>query len=736
MCKSQLRKHSLTRYLPPLDQGVAANWDDKHLRGKFILDPFGASPNFSVELANQGARLITAANNPITRLLIEIAALPPTSHEAHVVLSKLATVRVRDQRLEGLIKNLYATSCPECSQTIQATSFIWEKDAIEPFARQISCSHCQTSGEFPTTEADKIAATKFKAGGLHFARALERVAPINDPDRIHVEEALSVYPPRSVYVIQTLVNKLDALEIDSRERKIIEVMLLHAFDQANTLWSHPSSRERPKQLTIPPIFRENNIWLALEQAADIWKTNSTETILTYWPEIPPDNGGICIFDGRIKTLSNKLSDLKLAAVLTVFPRPNQAYWSLCALWAGWLWGVDAVEHFKSVLRRRRYDWSWYTSATQAALGSFAQQLEPETPIKGHIKEAEPGFITAALISAYRSKFRLKNTILDTDEKSARFTWQLDKNLQQISLTSRQLSDQIRLEAIRFLETLGEPCSYLRLHTAVLTGLANENHFPVEENTSDIYSKTQQTLQNVLSDQSVFLRFGGSEKSLEVGQWWLHQNTDADLPLSDRVEMWFVRYLIQNSGCTSEEIENMVRLEFPDLTTPSRRLIAECLDSYGEPFENGWRIKEIDFPQKRITDLETMSKTIVHLGELMGLKVLIPTDESQPFIWENQFGEQKFLFFISASALLGKYLLGQQSMSIRKVIIIPGGRANLVMFKLKQDPRLQMIVEDNWQFVKFRQIRQLSQSAHLSIEYFETQLGLDPLTYQETQLRMF
>jgi hypothetical protein len=201
-------------------------------------------------------------------------------------------------------------------------------------------------------------------------------------------------------------------------------------------------------------------------------------------------------------------------------------------------------------------------------------------------------------------------------------------------------------------------------------------------------------------------------------------------------MWIVKYLIQNPNCTLSEIETSTRTAFPNLRTPSRKLIIECLNSYGDEFETGWRLKETDSPQKRKTDLSQMANTLVLLGEKLGLTVTQPDFDNQPYIWEKPLGKQKHHFYISVSALLGKFLLEQNPLVERNLIIIPGGRSNLVMFKLKQDPRFQKIVENNWQFVKFRQIRQLSQSTNLTLEYFETQLGLDPLTYQETQLRMF
>jgi len=235
-------------------------------------------------------------------------------------------------------------------------------------------------------------AARFSPSGLHHARALGRITPPNDPDRIHVEEALNVYPPRAVYALLTIINKLDLLDQSTKHNQILMAMLVNAFDQANTLWSHPVARERPRQLTVPPTYRENNIWRVLESTVDLWESEQNPVPITYWPDLAPESGGICLFEGRIKELADQADKIEFSAVLTAFPRPNQAFWSLSALWSGWLWGYEAVEHFKIVLRRRRYDWAWHSAATYAAIKSLVPILTEGKPFKGLIGETEPGFV--------------------------------------------------------------------------------------------------------------------------------------------------------------------------------------------------------------------------------------------------------------------------------------------------------------------------------------------------------
>lgn len=727
----------IARYLPPLPNGVAARWITSHsLKRKLILDPFGASPNLIVEAAQSGCRVLVTANNPITRLLIEVAAQPPSSAELRTVLSTLATIRIRNERLEPLITSLYQTQCPNCDAIFGAQAFLWNREASAPHGRIIHCPHCGENGEFPVTETDIQNANKFSAGGLHHSRALERVASLNDPDRVHVEEALNVYPPRAIYALLTLVNKLDVLDLSLEQERYLAAILLSAFDQGNTLWPYPIARDRPRQLTIPPTYRENNIWLALEVALEQLATSRVRLPITYWPVLPPEDGGICIFEGRIRDLGEQLSEIELGAVLTAFPRPNQAFWSLSALWAGWLWGHEEVEHFKSVLRRRRYDWAWHTTAIQAALSSIKPGLVDDLPILGLIGESEPGFITAILLAANQADLQLDEIILHSEEKLTKAQWRVNSKSDKVETETSDLAEAITNSAREFLLYHGEPSHFLQLHTAIINHLSLQTLFPATDLPAEAYTQTQQTIQSVLKYRHGFLRFGGSEISLDVGQWWLVDDSEARTPSADRVEIAIVKYLIRNPGCSVAEIEFGIQSQFPGVLTPKSSLIYECLESYGENLEAGWNLREQDTPVKRRDEFSRMVNTISELGEKLKFTINTPKTENSKCMWMDQTGVTKYVFYFSASALLGKFLIEQDPLPAKGVIVIPGGRANLVMYKLQADPRLRKIFEQGWQFLKYRQARQLVNNPALTAENLESHLGLDPLTYSETQMRMF
>ncbi|NUM46844.1 MAG: hypothetical protein HUU38_19230 [Anaerolineales bacterium] len=736
----------LARFLPPIPAGIGRTWlnapypaGTPGTSGAWILDPFGASPALALELARAGYRVLVAANNPIVRFLLEMHATPPRRDELLAALESLASARKGDpqtgERLEPHLLNLYATTCAQCEAEISADAFLWEKEGKAPFARLYHCPHCGDEGEFPTTEADATRAARFTATGPHRARALERVLPLHDPDREYVEEALRVYPPRAVYALFTLINKLDGLPITPYQRNLLAALLLVTFDQTNTLWPHPTARARPKQLTVPPKFIERNVWRALEAAVQAWEVSARAVPLMRWP-FPPaidekgwgEGGGIALFEGRLKDLAEALPT-HIPTVVTAIPRPNQAFWTLSALWAGWLWGPEAMGPFRSVLRRRRYDWAWHTEALHAALRRLQPRLAPGTPVFALLPEAEPGLLTAALVAADMARFKLTGFALRAGEEQAQMTWQAGGSGETMKLKDDRRGAILRNAAQDFLRTRGEPVPYLSLHAAGLVALAGQEALvPPALEPGDATTHVRDFLEKTFSEANGLARLGGSPHALEVGKWWLEDVEGVDEPVSDRVERAVVDFLTASPGQSLTEIERAICAALPGLLTPEQPLVAACLDSYGErhPGDNGWYLRTQDRPYRRISDADEVRGLLIELGERLGY-VVTPRAN---VVWSSPTGEVA-RFEIQLSAGVGK-MTGEPSFSPLAFLVIPGGRANLMLYKLRHDPRLGQV---GWQFLKFRHVRALAESAEITRENWQERFALDPLTYESAQMRL-
>jgi hypothetical protein len=428
-----------------------------------------------------------------------------------------------------------------------------------------------------------------------------------------------------------------------------------------------------------------------------------------------------------------------------------------------LWGKEAVGPFKSVLRRRRYDWGWHASALTSAFTSLSHNLKEGTPVFGLIGEVEPGFLTAAVTSADAASFDLQGIALRKDRELAQLTWTKGKD-RDPERNEPAVSEQAALRgSIELLRERGQPTGYLRLHAAALIQMAEERVLqlaprqesagPVdpaaEPSPSQNLTLVQSTLKETFTYRSGFLRFGGKEQSLEAGKWWLKEDAASQrkMPLADRVEIEIVRYLNSNPGCSEKEIDSAICRQFPGLLTPDYDLVTACLESYGEPVSPGyrqWKLRERESPSARRQDIETAKNLIVQMGEKLGFRVGThftnpdaPTPGSTILLW-SEGTQRRFAFTVLASAAISEPLFDTQftpGAGVKPAVVLPGSRANLIFYKLQTDPQLKAEFEKGWLFIKYRHLRQLFENQSITAGSFIEQVKLDPITYSAPQMRM-
>lgn len=742
------RPGPLARFLPPVPAGIARAFLASHplTAGGLVLDPFGASPRLTVEAARAGLRVVVAVNNPVTRFLIEMAADPPPRAELQAALAELAAARKGQERMEVHLQDLYLTECVRCRRSIPAEAFVWERGGEAPLRRIYRCP-CGEGGEFEAEQTDRQRALQVAATArLHRARALERVAALDDPDRSHVEEALNVYLPRAVYALLTVVNKLEGLPIPPLRRRCLTALLLTACDQSNALWPHPTERPRPKQLAIPPRFLEHNLWRSLEAGVDIWADQAEPVPLTTWPELPPPGGGLCLFEGPARDLAPRLKGLEVSAVITALPRPNQAFWTLSALWSGWLWGRQAVTPFKMVLRRRRYDWNWHAEALHAAFKSLTPCLPLSVPFFGIIAEPEPSYLSAAVLAAEAAGLGLSGIALRTPYDPLFLLWRRrpfarkpasgiapdetseGRQAEQAAAPTPSPPDLIRQAIHAYLSRRGEPATYLHIHAAALAALTEEGALPWGE---DPVTAAQTIILAALQG-SDFIHHGGSENP-ETGLWGLPELENDD-PLPDRVERVIVGFLNRTPGAGAAEIEAAVYAALPGLLTPPLALIRAVLESYALENEGRYRLRPEDDPAARRRDLKEVGEMLIQLGTRLGYLARLQEEEMSLVIWEEK-GRPVYAFHVLASAGACRVVRGSPYPPENSLLVLPGGRAGLLVRKLERDPVLARLWQRGWRLIKYRQLRRLVAMPELDRKQWAALLDTDPLEPPE-QMRLF
>lgn len=744
----------LSRFLPPIPEGIATSWLREHFPGgSLIFDPFGASPRLTTEIAQAGYKVLTCVNNPVTRLLLTLAAHPPREEDCYSALAELARSRVGDERLEIHLKNLYQTVCSQCGHEVVAEAFIWDREAKAPYAKIYECTHCGDSGEHPVNQTDIDLARRFPADSMHRLRIIEHITKIGEKERINVNDALTVYLPRAVYGLVTLINRLEGLLVapylgespDPGRVNCLTGLVLCAMDKANNLWSYPSGRSRPKQLSSSPIFREVNIWFALENAVKQLSHAEAPVELTNFPEFPHENG-ICLFGGPLRSLQEQLTtntldnNLEIGGVVSAVPRHNQAFWTLSALWAGWLFGRESISEFKSVLHRRRYDWAWHCSALSSAFDSIVGILGKKTRMLGIITEAETSFLQSAVVAAGHSGIKLQEASIRVDSQQAQLHWEFTPDLQYQIPAPFLVKDQLREKLInQGLDTLrqrAEPAPYLTLCTSALTSLSENMGLVMEINSSpgEDYYRVQTMLENSFTYKNGFVRHGGSEKSLENTILWHQEIIEPRNMLSDRVESQILELLVEQEIKNYYQLDHEICYRFPGFFTPDSGLINHCIESYSKKEELARGIitlREQDQPAKRSLEVSATGLSLHDLGSRLGYS----TRGSNPVIWETSDGLLSYVFNVTSSAQIGNLVFNPQYPANKSIIVIPGARANLLLYKLRHNFLLAQVINQGWRFLKFRHLRHLLDTPTISSNNFDQELALDPMTESPAQMRL-
>lgn len=728
----------LSRFTPPLEEGVISRWLSLHASaGSWVLDPFGFSPRLVLEAARAGYRIIVTVNNPINRFLLEMSANPPSEADFKAALADLAVIKKGDERLGAHLQSLYLTTCAKCEQQIQADMFLWRRGEEAPYARVYTCPHCMDTGEHLVTEEDIERARKIAAtDSLHRSRSFERVAALHDDDRFYVEEAMEHYLPRPLYFLTTIINRLDRLDLTPERKRALDALILVACDAGNTLWGHPAERPRPKQLNIPAQFREFNLWKQLERGLGLWTETASEVACKIWHSRErkkiPESGGIVIYEGRLKELAREVEkEIPIVAVIGSIPRPSQAFWTLSALWAGWLWGKEAVEPFKIALRRRRYDWAWNATALNAAFSHLFELLPLNTPFFGLLAEPEPQFLTSALTAADAAGFDLHSLALRTEHDAIQLLWRRGQHLKRE--TNDANIEDVREAIYAHLAERGEPASYLHVHAAALLSLVHTHSLRKKNQEFDeALRATQALIQEALEDDARFMHHSNGE-NVDTGMWSTDASTAAGSheSLSDQVEVAVVSFLQKNPNSIYLEIEDDLYHRFAGLMTPTKAMIYAVLYSYAERQGAAWMLRAEDVAAARRNELNTITAMLEIIGTRLGY---LTSKEGKNYLWQEN-GQTVYAFYVLASALIGRALLETPFPPEQTIIVIPGGRAALVGYKAQRDPALAARVK-KIRVVKYRLLRSLVEVPVLTRETFEEQITRDPLEKSQAQMMMF
>ena len=469
--------------------------------------------------------------------------------------------------------------------------------------------------------------------------------------------------------------------------------------------------------------------MMLEHGLSFWSETAAPVPCVAWPRELPESGGICIYEGRLRDLAHQVKkEIPIAAAIGSVPRPNQAFWTLSALWAGWLWGRSAVEPYKVALHRRRYDWTWNATALNATFRHLFELLALGTPFFGLLPEVEPAFLTSAFIAINAAGFGLKGFALRTEHDPVQFLWERGEHLERGAVAP---DPEILHSAVEeYLAARGEPVRYLNIHAAALLALTNSHALKNRNEEFDsAFRRTQSVIEAALNEDPKCMHHSSGE-GVETGLWSLRERSYTE-SLSDRVEIAAVNYLQKNPESIYLEIEDELYQRFPGLLTPSKAIIYAVLNSYAEKNGANWKLRPEDVAAARQAD----GRSIRALVEVVGKRLEYQTRAQDKWIiWEEQ-GKPVRVFYTLASALVDRAIKDKPDSAAQGILVVPGGRAALIAYKEQRDPVLAERMKD-YRVVKYRLWRALAELPILTRATFEEQLSSDPVEQAQGQMMMF
>jgi|TARA_B100000315_G_scaffold77756_1_gene71065 hypothetical protein len=228
--------------------------------------------------------------------------------------------------------------------------------------------------------------------------------------------------------------------------------------------------------------------------------------------------------------------------------------------------------------------------------------------------------------------------------------------------------------------------------------------------------------NILDKQFVIVN-KKDDKGKVIGKlWWFKDPSSIPflerVPLSERVETTVITVLNGKYLATFDDILQEIFIKFPNSLTPDASSINNALKEYGEKVQGGkWRLKP------SVKDRENEHNKIVELlcklGEKAGYEVYGDTPTRRKKLQFNIVSEKlsriqeidalwykdgaiEYEFEVENSTGITEAIVRGANIDypIKRIIVIPEERENLLSRKVREPALKDRISSDNWLFIRY------------------------------------
>jgi len=423
-----------------------------------LLDPIGNQPFLLADLADEGSRIISLPVNPLDRLILACLFDPPPQDLGKNWLSKFFDLRVKDQRLDQHLHSLFRSTCHSCGHPIEVNFFIRDGTNNELIGKSYHCA-CGSSGTQPVNDQDRSLDENWKrSDGLYRSRVTGLFAGINGISDQDILDVLTIYSPKALYAIELISQKIIPT-IEKDQQKYYLLGLVYVADSINSLWNITNQAELPKLIYRPKRMIEFNIWTAIQESA---------SLLSELANFKQQSSKSTSVDGFSSGISvDKWSRFKAkqpimpSSIIAVVPRPNQAYWSLSALWSRWLLNLPRDEAFLRSISRKKLDWDWFYEASTALMRRVTSIAESQLPFNFILTENEPDYIVSFMFAMNNENFWLEEYSIQPLSNSLVLRCRIGKPVTVYTneTVRRSKPDHLKQVVDQYLLAKGSPVSY-------------------------------------------------------------------------------------------------------------------------------------------------------------------------------------------------------------------------------------------------------------------------------------
>lgn len=741
----------LARYRPTQPvEAIAAYVQTLTQPGGLVVDLFCQGPVVVRETVAAGRRALGLSVNPLLLVVARMGLDKRNSDALNAAFTHLADSPKGDIPLHRHLTSLYRSACPTCEESGIAVWLAWERDGHYPFRKAVLCPRCEGVQEGDPDDVDVDLSQRIQPRGLAYYYALDRVAPPGHSARERAAELVELYTPRNLSALMDLAMRLQDLEIGQDARLVMTSVLLDCLDRCSSLAPYDEERSRPRTLRIPSLYLERNVWLYFEETFSHTVAEAAPTPLNRAKNVAAlasgEEDGYVLISHAARDLRDVVQPGSAALIITDPPRPDAVFWALSALWAGWLWESPSARRLRPFLQRRRFDWDWHWRVLRAALNAAGPLLTPDGHLLTLFSHPDETLLESVCLAACGAGYTLEGWGY-SPEAGYRLVWRwqnetptapedAEKDAERLG---QNLASTAKEAIVGALEKRSEPTPWTLLHASAYAGLAERGALAqtatMPKNGSAALTMTAEAVRRAF-EAAPIARCTDGEKAGEA-LWWLVDSARITDSLADQVETLVWELLLKEPACDLDTLVDAVYSHLDGALTPELGLVLTCIDSYSAQDTAMPRLRLEDDPLQRTAEVKALRNGLTELGKRLGFKV------KRRGSWDVRWldGKQEaYVFIVSPTAALTHHLLARRTVDegAQRCLVFPGGRAQLVTFKLQRDPRLSSAVKaDGWQFIKFRHLRHLMAGDELDRHALKTVLGLDPIVEQEAaQIPLF